>query len=195
MDSARATNKMGSSVGAHIWFEHADRGAVLREMKVLCDSYGYILTLLHLSPSERVWPPLERIPIARVRVHILTAETASEAGLCRLSSAGRTTFALLGCRTLSQAPTHYMQSERSTRVFPREARQGCRENWVAIRAVHAEFQYPVRYQKTAGLVVECREIFECSFAKAREVFELGIIRARASSLRFLATKPRSPASP
>jgi hypothetical protein len=56
-DSARATDKMGSSVGAHIWFEHADKGAVLREMKLLCDSYGYILTLLHLSPSERVWAP------------------------------------------------------------------------------------------------------------------------------------------
>jgi hypothetical protein len=50
----------------------------------------------------------------------------------------------------------------------------------AIHAALAEFQHPVRYEKTVGLVVECREIFKCSLAKAREAFELEVIRARAS---------------
>ncbi|GER18455.1 ImmA/IrrE family metallo-endopeptidase [Variovorax boronicumulans] len=58
-DSTTASNKHGMAVGTSVWFEHADGRAVLREMKIGCDNYGYSLSLLHLSSGDKVWPAWE----------------------------------------------------------------------------------------------------------------------------------------
>lgn len=55
-DSSTPSNKLGLPVGAPVWFKHADGRAVLREMKIGCDNYGYNLSLLHLSAGDKVWP-------------------------------------------------------------------------------------------------------------------------------------------
>ena len=56
-DSLIGMEKAGISVAASVWFKHAENGSSVREMKLLADSYGYALTLLHLSKAERVWGP------------------------------------------------------------------------------------------------------------------------------------------
>lgn len=58
-DSLIVTCKGGSEVPLRVWFEHAHPDAVAREMKLSCENYGYTLTLLALSPSDKVWPPWE----------------------------------------------------------------------------------------------------------------------------------------
>jgi hypothetical protein len=39
------------------WFENAHPDAVLREMRLHCDNYGYTLSLLHLGNGDKVWAP------------------------------------------------------------------------------------------------------------------------------------------
>lgn len=53
MESCRAGERMPLKT----WFEHAHPDAVVREMKLRCDNYGYTLSLLHLSPSDKAWAP------------------------------------------------------------------------------------------------------------------------------------------
>ncbi len=53
------TEKSPQPIPASTWFPHADPSATLNEMTVVCDNYGSTLTLLCLSPNERVWPPWE----------------------------------------------------------------------------------------------------------------------------------------
>jgi hypothetical protein len=53
MESCRAGERMPLKT----WFEHAHPDAVVREMKLQCDNYGYTLSLLHLSPSDKAWAP------------------------------------------------------------------------------------------------------------------------------------------
>jgi IrrE N-terminal-like domain len=53
MKSCRAGERMPLKT----WFEHAHADAVVREMKLQCDNYGYTLSLLHLSPSDKAWAP------------------------------------------------------------------------------------------------------------------------------------------
>jgi hypothetical protein len=47
----------GQRVSLKAWFPHAHPDAVAREMKLVCDNYGYVLTLLVLSPGDKVWAP------------------------------------------------------------------------------------------------------------------------------------------
>lgn len=61
-DSVAADVKVSASKGGErlplkTWFKHAHVDAVVREMKITCDNYGYILSLLHLSPADKAWPP------------------------------------------------------------------------------------------------------------------------------------------
>lgn len=50
-------DRAGTQISASIWFPHADIGMPLREMKILAEQYGTVLSLLHLPRSAEVWPP------------------------------------------------------------------------------------------------------------------------------------------
>jgi len=47
----------GQIVAANVWFSDADSRIALREMKILADRYGSVLTLLVLPRSADVWGP------------------------------------------------------------------------------------------------------------------------------------------
>jgi IrrE N-terminal-like domain len=55
-DSVRAC-RTGQRVPLQTWFEHAHLDASAWEMKLLCENYGYTLSLLHLSPGDKTWEP------------------------------------------------------------------------------------------------------------------------------------------
>jgi hypothetical protein len=57
VDQGVGSCRIGARVALRSWFEHAHADASAREMKVVCENYEYTLTLLHLSPSDKVWPP------------------------------------------------------------------------------------------------------------------------------------------
>ena len=57
VDESFADCKQGVHVALKIWFEHAHASAIVREMKLGCVNYGYTLTLLHLSSSDKAFPP------------------------------------------------------------------------------------------------------------------------------------------
>ncbi len=50
-------HKRGIDIAANVWFPHAHPEARLREMNVLCENYGYTLTLLSMSAGDEVWAP------------------------------------------------------------------------------------------------------------------------------------------
>jgi hypothetical protein len=52
--------RLGIQRPARTWFPHADKDAVIREMKIHSDRYEYVFTLLHLARSCSVWPPYPR---------------------------------------------------------------------------------------------------------------------------------------
>lgn len=56
-DSTIPSERKGKKLAAATWFPHAHSGSALREMKLACDNYGYSLSLLHLSSSDKVWEP------------------------------------------------------------------------------------------------------------------------------------------
>lgn len=56
-DETRDSSRNGEHVALNTWFEHAHRDAVVREMKLICENYGYTLSLLHLSPWDKAWAP------------------------------------------------------------------------------------------------------------------------------------------
>lgn len=58
-DESSESCRLGQNVGLNTWFEHAQPDAVAREMKLVCDNYGYTLSLLHLSREDRTWEPRE----------------------------------------------------------------------------------------------------------------------------------------
>lgn len=58
--AAGITERRGQDIGAAVWFPHADGAAKLKELTLVCDNYGSTLTLLCLSPGEKVWPPWGR---------------------------------------------------------------------------------------------------------------------------------------
>lgn len=55
MESSRSGERMPLKT----WFENAHADAIVREMKLQCDNYGYTLSLLHLSNGDKVWAPRE----------------------------------------------------------------------------------------------------------------------------------------
>ena len=56
-DDTVTMSKGGERLPLKTWFEHAHVDAVVREMKIACDNYGYTLSLLHLSPADKAWAP------------------------------------------------------------------------------------------------------------------------------------------
>ena len=56
-DGSAESCRFGQSVGLNTWLEHAHPDAVAREMKLVCDNYGYTLSLLHLSRGDKAWAP------------------------------------------------------------------------------------------------------------------------------------------
>jgi hypothetical protein len=58
-DPERESSRLGERMPLNTWFEHAHADAVVREMKLQCDNYGYTLSLLHLSNGDKVWAPRE----------------------------------------------------------------------------------------------------------------------------------------
>lgn len=57
VDPERESSRLGERVQLKAWFENAHPDAVVREMKLQCDTYGYTLSLLHLSNGDKVWAP------------------------------------------------------------------------------------------------------------------------------------------
>lgn len=53
----KQSSRLGERVQLKTWFENAHPDAVVREMKLQCDNYGYTLSLLHLSNGDKVWAP------------------------------------------------------------------------------------------------------------------------------------------
>jgi hypothetical protein len=58
-DETVGSSRTGERIGLKTWFKHAHADAVAREMKLVCENYGYTLTLLLLSPGDDVWAPRE----------------------------------------------------------------------------------------------------------------------------------------
>lgn len=58
-DETVGSSRAGERIGLDTWFEHAHPDAAAREMKLVCENYGYTLTLLNLSPGDKVWAPRE----------------------------------------------------------------------------------------------------------------------------------------
>lgn len=58
-DVEEASSRSGERLPLKTWFEHAHPEAHVREMKLHCENYGYTLSLLHLSPGDKVWSPRE----------------------------------------------------------------------------------------------------------------------------------------
>jgi IrrE N-terminal-like domain len=56
-NEAIASCRTGDQISLNTWFEHAHRDAVAREMKLVCENYGYTLTLLSLSNGDKAWAP------------------------------------------------------------------------------------------------------------------------------------------
>lgn len=56
-DEAIASCRNGDEISLNTWFEHAHRDAVAREMKLVCENYGYTLSLLSLSSGDKAWAP------------------------------------------------------------------------------------------------------------------------------------------
>lgn len=52
-----AHDRRGVELPAQIWFPHADKNMVVKEMKVLSDQYDCVYTILKLPRSEKVWAP------------------------------------------------------------------------------------------------------------------------------------------
>jgi hypothetical protein len=58
-DPQKDSSRLGELMPLKTWFENAHGDAVVREMKLQCDNYGYTLSLLHLSAGDTVWAPRE----------------------------------------------------------------------------------------------------------------------------------------
>ena len=56
-DESIASCRNCDQISLDTWFEHAHCDAVAREMKLVCENYGYTLTLLGLSNGDKVWAP------------------------------------------------------------------------------------------------------------------------------------------
>lgn len=58
-DGSKGSSRGGERIALKTWFKYAHPDTIVREMKIGCDNYGYMLSLLHLSPSDKVWAPTE----------------------------------------------------------------------------------------------------------------------------------------
>jgi hypothetical protein len=58
-DPSVANCRAGQRVALTSWFEHAHKDAEATEMKLVCDNYGYTLSLLRFSAGDKAWAPRE----------------------------------------------------------------------------------------------------------------------------------------
>jgi hypothetical protein len=58
-DDSIHIEKVGKAVPATSWFQYAENGIALREMKLNMEQFDYILTLLILPKSLEVWSPYQ----------------------------------------------------------------------------------------------------------------------------------------
>lgn len=56
-NSAIAHDRRGVEIAAQVWFPHAHKNMVVKEMKVVSDQYDCVFTILKLPRSEKVWVP------------------------------------------------------------------------------------------------------------------------------------------
>jgi len=56
-DEWTESSRSGEHIRLKEWFENAHADAVVREMKLRCENYGYTLSLLHLSNGDKAWAP------------------------------------------------------------------------------------------------------------------------------------------
>lgn len=52
-----ASSRTGQNISLSTWFRHAHKDAVAKEMKLVCDNYEYILSIVLMSPGDKVWAP------------------------------------------------------------------------------------------------------------------------------------------
>ncbi len=57
VDASVRQDRAGRNLSASTWFVHADRDMHIREMKIVSDHLGSVITLLVLPSSASVWPP------------------------------------------------------------------------------------------------------------------------------------------
>lgn len=55
-DSTVGRERIGRNVAASVWFPHAERGMHVREMKLVAERLGSVLSVLCLPASANVWP-------------------------------------------------------------------------------------------------------------------------------------------
>ena len=56
-NTAIAHDRRGVEMAAQVWFPHADKNMVIKEMKIVSDQYDCVITILKLPRSETVWAP------------------------------------------------------------------------------------------------------------------------------------------
>lgn len=56
-DPTITSETKGREVAASVWFPHAERGMTVREMKIVAERLGFVLSLVLLPSSAKVWPP------------------------------------------------------------------------------------------------------------------------------------------
>lgn len=56
-NAAIAHDRRGIEMAAQVWFPHADKNMVVKEMKIVSDQYDCVFTILKLPRSETVWAP------------------------------------------------------------------------------------------------------------------------------------------
>jgi hypothetical protein len=56
-DQSVGVCRTGQRVPLQTWFEHAHPDTSALETKLVCENYGYTLSLLLLSPGDKVWEP------------------------------------------------------------------------------------------------------------------------------------------
>lgn len=56
-NTAIAHDRRGIEMPAQVWFPHADKNMVIKEMKIASDQYDCVFTILKLPRSEKVWAP------------------------------------------------------------------------------------------------------------------------------------------
>lgn len=56
-NTAITHDRRGVEMPAQVWFPHADKNMVVKEMKVVSDQYDCVFTILKLPRSEKVWAP------------------------------------------------------------------------------------------------------------------------------------------
>lgn len=50
-------DRHGVEMAAQVWFPHADKNSIIKEMKIVSEQYDCVFSILKLPRSEKVWAP------------------------------------------------------------------------------------------------------------------------------------------